>query len=51
MCDVCGEAGKHLTEPRDYFYPDFSLLTAFKIAKEQNVNVVSLEMDHVLKRN
>ena len=25
-CDVCGEE-KNVTEPRDFFYPDFSLLT------------------------
>ncbi len=25
-CDVCGEV-KSVTEPRDYFHPDFSLLT------------------------
>lgn len=25
ICDVCGEK-KSVTEPRDFFYPDFSLL-------------------------
>ena len=25
VCDCCGET-KMVTEPRDYFYPDFSLL-------------------------
>lgn len=25
ICDVCGEE-KSVTEPRDFFYPDFSLL-------------------------
>lgn len=28
-CDVCVEE-KHVTEPRDFFYPDFSLLLAYK---------------------
>lgn len=34
-CDVCGEM-KMVTEPRDFFYPDFTLLSRnFNIRYEQ----------------
>lgn len=32
VCDVCG-LEKLCTEPRDYFYPDFSLLTKVTFKK------------------
>lgn len=31
-CDVCGEV-KHVTQPRDFFYPDFTLLVT-KLKKQ-----------------
>ena len=34
-CDVCGEE-RHVTEPRDFFYPNFGLLVAIKNAFDQN---------------
>lgn len=36
VCGVCGET-KHVTEARDFFYPDFSLISkVVNLLKEQN---------------
>lgn len=32
MCQVCGDEDIHVTEPRDFFYPEFELLKYFKDA-------------------
>lgn len=38
-CDVCGET-KSVTEPRDFFYPDFKLINEYA---KGNIEVVDIE--------